>query len=258
MKGYKVPVFTKGNLLSQEMLDAMKDYGVYGINNSYTGYSNGIVTGFKIHVEKGVIYIGEGLVRYEGRLLVSTESVTVPMTPAGQWQAVKLAITDYEKTKNFEHHHMDIEVSTNLEREANRMEICRVKLQNGANLRSEYRNFEDMETEFDTVNLINAQWSAYGEDSINPAVLLEFARQARKKNIANPNDTAFIQQILNCNGHALNRELIQFYINTRLERNRYDYTNMEIYEGLCRILKLTETNVMPKTEIKKPRRLIVD
>ena len=258
MTGFKIPIFSKGNLLSQEMLEAIKDFEIQFAQNMYSGYTDGIVTGTKVYVEQGSIYIGQGIIKYQNRLFFISENTRVAVGPADDWQAIKLVFSDVEKTRNFEKQEMTIEVSRNLMKERNKIEICRVKLQNGAHLRSEYRNLEDMNTMFDTINVIEAQWAAYGKDSINPQILQEFAQEARKGSITNPQDISFVQQILNNKGQAIDRDLIQFYLDNRLEKKAEEYTNQEIYQGLCKVLRQMRTGVEHTQEIRRPRRMIVD
>ncbi len=258
MTGFKLPIFSKGNLLSQEMLEAIRDFEVQFAQNTYAGYSDGIITGTKVHVEQGIIYIGQGIIKYQNRLFFISEDTRVAIRPVDDWQVIKAVFSDVEKTKTFERQEMSIEVSKNLQRERNKIEICRVRLQDGARLRSDYRNLEDMNTMFDTINVIEAQWAAYGKNSIHPQILMEFAKEARKGNVENSQDIAFLQQILNQNGQAINRDSIQFYLDSRLEKKAEDYTNQEIYQGLCRVLKQMRTGVEQRTEMRRPRRMIVD
>lgn len=258
MTGFNMPIFSKGNLLSQEMLEAIRDFEVQFAENTYAGYTDGIITGTRVYVEQGMVYIGKGIIKYQDRLFFISENTRVVIRPVDDWQAVKVVFSDVEKTKTFEKQEMTIEVSRNLQRERNKIEICRVRLQDGARLRSDYRNLEDMNTMFDTINVIEAQWSAYGKNSIHPQILMEFAKEARKGNVENSQDIAFLQQILNYNGQALNRDLIQFYLDSRLEKKGEEYTNHEIYQGLCKVLKQMRTGVEQRPEMRRPRRMIVD
>lgn len=258
MIGFKMPIFSKGNLLSQEMLESIRDFEIQFAQNNYIGYTDGIVTGIKVHVEQGSIYIGQGIIKYQDRLFFISEDTRVTIGPVDDWQAIKVVFSDVEKTRNFEKQEMTIEVSRNLQKERNKIEICRVKLQNGAHLRSEYRNLEDMNTMFDTINIIEAQWAAYGKESIHPLILQEFAKEARKGSITNPHDISFVQQILNSKGQAVDRDLIQFYLDNRLERKAGEYTNQEIYEGLCKVLRQMRTGTEHTSETRRPRRMIVD
>ena len=40
MAGFKIPIFEKGSVLTQEMLESLKGYAVDLGNLSYTGYSD--------------------------------------------------------------------------------------------------------------------------------------------------------------------------------------------------------------------------
>lgn len=258
MTGFKIPIFSKGNLLSQEMLEAIRDFEIQFAQNLYCGYSDGIITGTRIYVEQGCIYIGQGIVKYQNRLFFLSEDTRVTVGSVDDWQAIKLVFADVEKTRNFEKQEMSMEVTGNLGRERNKIEICRVKLQNGAHLRSEYRNLEDMSTMYDTVNLIDAQWAAYGKDSIHPQILQQFAKEAAKGSLTNPQDIIFVQQILNCKGQAIERDLVRFYLDNRLEKKAEEYTNQEIYQGLCKVLRQMRIGTEQTQETRRPRRMIVD
>ena len=258
MPGFKMPIFSKGNLLSQEMLEALRDYEIQLAQNTYAGYTDGIVTGTQISVKQGAISIGQGIVKFDERLFFIPSDTEIKIKPVDEWQVVKAVFSDLEQTKTFEQQEMTIEVSRNLQRERNKIEICRVRLQDGARLRSEYRSLEDMRTEYDTINVLEAQWAAYGKSSIHPQILMEFAKEAGKGSVENSQDITFLQQILNSNGQALNRDLIQFYLDSRLGKKDEDYTNLEIYQGLCRVLKQIRSGVEQRAEVRRPRRMIVD
>lgn len=258
MLGFKMPLFSKGNLLSQDMLETLRDYEVQLAQNLYGGYSDGIISGAEIIVKQGAVCIGPGMVKFEDRIFMIEEVTEVRINPVDAWQAIKLIFGKLESTRSFEKQEMTIEVTQNLSKEQNKIEICRVRLQNGAHLRSEYRNLEDMRTEFDTVNILEAQWAAYGKSSIHPQILMEFAKEAGKGNVENPQDIVFLQQILNSNGQALNRDLVKFYLDSRLGKKEEDYTNFEIYQGLCRVLRQIRSGVEQRTDMRRPRRMIVD
>ena len=258
MIGYRMPVFSKGSLLSQEMLETLKNYELQISENYFTGYADGIIAGVDIKASQGVVYIGKGLLRFHGRLFFIPENTRIAVHPNNEWQCVKAIFADFEKNDNFEKQEMKIELSRNLEHEESAIEICRIRLQNGARLRCEYRGLEDMDTEYDTINLIESQWSAYGRESIHPAILREFAREAKKCSLSHPADTAFVMQLAGDDGRAVNRELIQYYLESRLEKKEREYTNREIYQGLCKALRLIKTGETQTMEKRKPRRLLVD
>lgn len=257
MKDYRVPIFKKGNLLTHEMLDAMMQYSIGFAEYSYTGYSDGVLTGCGVHGESGVIYAEKGLV-YQNGNLITFEGGSVKASPANEWQAVKLCIADMEHSQNYSERQMRICVTTKLERERNSIELCRVKLQKGAVIRSVYQSYEDFDTEYDTVNQIHAQWAAHGSESISPAILNGFAADAMKCSISDARDISFMQQILSYSGRALPRKAVQYYIAVRQGRDYRELTNEEIYKQLGAILRQIRTGKAPEAAARKDRRIIVD
>lgn len=57
------------------------------------------------------------------------------------------------------------------------MELCHFKLKEGARLRTECKDFYDIQTEYDTWNLAHATWSAAGGNSLSKEVTDFFARE---------------------------------------------------------------------------------
>lgn len=257
MKNYRIPVFKAGNMLTHEMLDAMMQYGIGFAEYSYAGYSDGVVAGCDVHGEKGVIYVEKGLVYHYGNL-ITFEGGSVRASPSNEWQAVKLCVADMEQNPNYNERQIDIRMVTRLERERNSVELCRVKLQRGAVIRSVYQSYEDFDTEYDTINLIHAQWAAYGEEGIHPAVLNGFAADAMKHGISDARDISFIQQILSHGGRALPRKAVQYYIAIRQGNSYKELANGEIYKQLGAILRQIRTGKAPEAAARKDRRIIVD
>lgn len=257
MNGYKIPVFKKGSLLTQEMLEALKQFGLSYTECCYDGFGNGVLRGCAIHGEKGVVYIGKGMIWHGGSLFYVPEC-SVRVKSVNEWQVIKVYVSDLEKNDNFEERKMELRVTGNTEREKNAVELCRVRLQQGALLRSKYRSFEDIDTEFDTIRLIDAQWAAFGGDSIHPAILEQFADEALKMALSDPYDIGFIQQILSQSGGAVQRKQILFYIAARQKKAYQELSNQEIYKELGVILRQMKTGKAPETGGRRPSRMIVD
>ena len=132
---------------------------------------------------------------------------------------------------------MQLELTSDVQESKDKIEICRFRLQNGALLRNNYRDFQDLTTEFDTINEIYAQWSGYEKPTVSNRVLKEFAREAMKKGVKDPADIAFVTQILALDSKSMSRDAIQFYIASRLQRNHTEMSNLDIYRGLQEVLR---------------------
>lgn len=263
MAGFRIPVFEKGSVLTQDMLETMKEYAIDFANMQFDGYSDGIISGCGVSMSNNLLMVDRGIVKYKNTLYFIPGGMHVTVQSGNQWNTLNLRLGALCKVKNFLTGSVELELSEDLQECENRIEICRFRLQDGAMLRNNYRDFQDMSTEFDTVNVIHAKWSAYGLSSVSNRILKEFAKEAMNKNMQNPLDQMFVQQILMLDGRTMNRDAITFYLNTRLGRNNRPMTNMEIYKGLQEVLRTCQQagNGFQRGPLMPPRgerRIIVD
>lgn len=259
MAGFKIPVFETGTVLTQEMLETMKMYAIDLGTLGYAGYADGIISGCKVTMLGNFLHVGRGIVKYSENLYFLPKEMKVMINPGSDWQILRLHVGNMSRDKNFMIGELQLELTADTIGASNKIEICRFRLQSGALLRNQYRDFQDLNTEFDTVNEINAQWSGYGEQSISRRVLIEFAKEARKKGLQNQQDIMFIQQVLNLDGKTMNREAILFYISSRLNRPYKEMSNMEIYKALCEILRTSGGGTKRQSMSQRmERRIIVD
>lgn len=262
MEGFKIPVFEKGAVLTQEMLEAMKGYAIDFANLQYEGYADGIISGCSVTMSDNVLSIAKGMIRYQGRLYFLSDGMHVMVKPGNGWKVLYLRMGDISKVGNYLVADIELDLDEDLQEYGNRIEICRFRLQDGARLRNQYRDFQDMSTEFDTVNEIYARWSAYGANSVSIRMLKEFAKEASTKNLQNPLDQMFVHQVLMLDGKTMNRDAIIFYLNTRFGRNNMQMTNMDIYRGLQEVLRTShQTAGFSRGPVMPPRgdrKIIVD
>lgn len=260
MAGLKIPIFEKGSVLTHEMLEVLKKYTIDISTLNYTGYSDGILNGCEVTMSDNMICVNRGIVVFNNQLFLLPQDMKIMVNPGREWQILNLCIGNMSKDKNFMTVELRLELTDDSQEYPNKLEICRFRLQNGARLRNQYRDFQDMCTEFDTVNEIYAKWSSYHKNSISNRVLKEFAKEAITKKIQNQQDICFVQQILALDGKTLNRDVIIFYLNTRLGRNHSEMTNLDIYRGLQEVLKNIQRGgfggetEMPRAE----RRILID
>ena len=130
----------------------------------------------------------------------------------------------------------EIYLDENIETEEYEMELCRFKLRIGANLRRNYVSFIDFSTEFDTVNIINTPFSAYGESSLSPYILRSFGLEMLKCNLNDNFDITFSCLCVQCK-ETIEKDIIVSYIINKLNIKDKEYTNEEIYNYLAQILE---------------------
>lgn len=258
MLGYRMPIYKNGCLLTKEMMEVLRDYTVLSSVYAYEGYSDGIINGVDVEVNCGSIQIKRGMVKYKDALFFIPDHTTIPLRATNEWQSIKIIFADQEAGTEFTSVQMEIAADTDLGRRDNRIEICRIRLQNGAALRKEYSGFDDMGTEYDTVNLLEAQWAAYGQPGIHPRILKEFAREADGLAGKEAADIAFLMQIHNLQGRTCERDCIRYYLNEKNRETKDRYTNAEIYTGLKSALRQMKSGRGRQAEHRAQRRILVD
>ncbi len=95
-----------------------------------------------------------------------------------------------------------------MELKENQMEMCRFYLREGSALRDTYKNFSDMSTEYDTLNLIHAAVAGVGEQTLHPKILMQFANELSKADGKENADFAFYYTVENSRGRMERRSVL--------------------------------------------------
>lgn len=260
MVGKRIPLFNRGNILTKEMLDALKDYAVRSSELAYVGYSDGILKGCNITTKDNLITINKGILIFNETAYYIHEPISIDYKPSNEWLVLKVSLQGESVTENFISRDIDI-ILTNDDSQLGHedVEICRFKLQTGARLRYKYKDFSDMNTMYDTVNIIHSKWAAYGNTSVSPIILRSFLAEALQYPINDSLDKVFCQEIASLKGETINREAISIYICNKTQKDYKLCNNTEIYQGLKEALKLIKgEKVEVNKNIRRKRRIIVD
>lgn len=259
MAEIKIPVFESGCVLTREMLDLMENMTLDLRSLLLDSFSDGIVSGCGAFMKDGVIAVGRGIVKIGNHVLFIPDGMEATVTPGNEWHVLQLRFGTAYREDNFLVRKVTLEITNDLAGGADVIEVCRFRLQGGALLRNQYRDYQDLNTEYDTVNEIYAKWSGYGKETISTRVLEGFAKEAMRRGMQNPQDECFVQMILNLSGRSMTRDSIQFYVSSRLARPYKEMTNMEIYTGLGEVLRqLRSTKEHVPGRQRDDRRIIVD
>ena len=148
---------------------------------------------------------------------------------------LKVKFLPLAKGNDFIKNPTEIYLDEKLEIEANEIEICRFKLRTGAKLRINHVDFNDLSTEYDTVNTINAPYAAYGDSSLNPNVLRQFGRELLKCNLNEAWDISFGMTCVQSKD-PVQKEIIVSYLVYKLNIEIKDYSNEEVYYYLLEVL----------------------
>lgn len=174
------PVFEPKRLLKKEMLENLRDFprSLFGLQ--YQNYSDGILYGCDITgTETGMILL-PGILCYKGVPYFLERPYPVSCKAEGKMAYVKVHFWDKTIGSGGEEYLSQIIVDEQEPDAEQELELARFKLQAGARLRSDYVDFYDYETEFDTVNRIYVPYAAPDHPGIWPQILKSFARELLK------------------------------------------------------------------------------
>lgn len=242
MNEQKYPQFERLHILRTEALCSIRDRAFDTFQLFLGEFSDGIVSGCRPITTKNLITLSEGMILHNKFLYLLKEPMSLEYAPTEEYVMLKLTFAPQLETENFVQRDVKILLTPELTLTENEMEICRFKLKKGAVLRTNYTDFLDRATEFDTVNTINVPFAAVGGSTLAPEILRAFATEARDFAL-DFEDFNFCLAALS--GKIISVAQIGFYIEHRMKTELpKPVTNQILYDNLCQIL----------SEIKNGRR----
>ena len=122
----------------------------------------------------------------------------------------------------------------------NQIEMCRFYLREGSVLRDSYKNFADMATEYDTINLIYATVAGVGEKTLHPVVVRQFGEEIWNMEEKDQFDFGFCNLVWNTQGRMERRTITRYLQDKNRKESEKDlsvWDNNMIYTELERILR---------------------
>ena len=243
---HKAPTFAPGPL-KKEILIALRDLTYTEQMLRYQEYSDGILYGCKLYEQNMHIGILSGIIKYAGRVYMLADRTSVSYEPTDSWTALKIRFGAQRQSREYTHFTGQLVLDTNTQTLPNEMEMGRFKLKKGSALRTEYKDFHDMNTEYDTVNLQYVKQAGLGKPTLSPEITRHFAREAYPYTQDNALDAAFCGSALN--GKTMTREYIERYICTRTGQECREMENNELLKGLENVLR----TIRGTSEVRKRR-----
>lgn len=232
---FEAPIFVHKNILKKEMLEELRDYPLMISRMMLEDSGDGVLKGTDITWEDNILKVHSGLILHGGNIYRMEEACTLACPPTDRLAYVKVRFVtmDFEKDRmgGLGDVYLDDRIPENGE-----IELGRFRLQEGARLRCEYENFEDYETEFDTVNRIHMPCICPGGTGLWPKLLEEFALELLQTGTEDAFDISFAMQVLGAKGF-ISQELVHFYVEKNTGRKGNDSSNQLIYEKLVHILR---------------------
>lgn len=246
-----VPVFQDAHILRRSMLEALSDYAFLTNQYLYKGYADGILAGCGLTTTKDAAILNEGVVLFEGQLFLVKEPMAVNYHPTNVLNVLRLKFSDVMRDANFIYREVDMQLSDSVEEKKGEMELCRFTLQEGAELRCRYRDFEDRNTDYDTLNQVHAPYAAYGGSTLAPDIVRNFAEEMLDISGLSDYDALFCMQILQQGSRPLPRAVLGAYIKKK-EKHAED-SNLGIYLALAEILREQKGMPAEKPEERKKK-----
>ena len=242
----KYPLFNSGRILKIEMLEDLRNFPRDFINIRLKEYSDGIISGCEIDVEDDFLIIKSGIIKHKNTFYTLNENIKVKYESNNKTTLLKIKFLESLEKEDFIKNSTEIYLDDDLEIKENEIELCRFKLRTGAKLRINHIDFNDLTTEYDTVNTINCKFSTYNGTSLSPNVLKVFGSELLKCNVNDPWDIAFG---MNCiqSKEPIEKEIIINYLVYKLNVSIKDYSNEEIYFYLLDVLKAAKNGSYGKT-----------
>lgn len=230
------PLFDSGRILKSAMLEDLRDYPREFVNIKYGSYSNGIIAGCKIDVIDNFIVIKRGILKYKENIYILSKDYPIKYENNNVLTSLKIKFLPANNAGEYVKNETEIYLSEKIENDDYEMELCRFKLRTGAKLRREYVGFKDFSTEFDTVNIINTPFAAYGNPSLSPDILRSFGLEMLRCGLSESFDISFAMLCVQSR-ETIEKDIIISYIVSKLNEEYKDYSNEEIFNYLNRILE---------------------
>lgn len=252
---YAHPCFQMKHLLQVEMLEQLRDYPKNYLELMYSGYGNGVLEGCGLSWNDDKLTVEPGIIYYNHHLYMMKERYSLECRPENEKRYLKVEFLEEMQEPSQTVGAGRLMLSKEEADPSSRLELCRFILQEGARLRSQYENFEDYSTHYDTINLIHAPYAAKGEAGLHPSILKQFAKEALQNGLNDPYDISFSMNILALDG-MIARDCIREYLHVRGIQIK-GAGNQALYEGLLHILKGNDGNWNYEGEQKRGRKVLM-
>lgn len=236
----RYPLFAARRILRKEHLWDIRDYSYMGWQLHYADYSDGLLNGCRIRAQEGKLIIEKGMIKFHGFIYLLQEEEYIPYEPENAWRVLKAEFMEDVSSLDYRAYQIRFFLDEKLTCEENQMEMCRFYLREGSLLRDSYKNFSDMSTEYDTINLIHADVAGVGEKTLHPAIMQEFEKALSMEDDLKERDYFFSYMILISTG-KMERAAIIRYLKEKGHKGHMkgnnSWENMDIYLEMESLLR---------------------
>lgn len=264
------PLFERNRILKKELLWSLRDYSFIHMQLEYQAYGDGILSGCELEVKEKELVVGKGIIKHNGFIYLLTEAMTIPYEPTQQLEILKMKMIVDSRSEDFISYRIELFLDNNPVKAKDELEVCRFKLRHGSILRNHYKDFADMATEFDTVDVTEADWGAVGGRTLSPAVTGYFAEQILEESGSQLEDISFAYLCVQ-RTEAVPIKMLKHYVENRLDGMRLERNsisdgeetessnNRKLFDGMVQILEEVRGNrEYGKEHMGKRKQIIVE
>lgn len=235
----RYPLFAGGRILKKESLWDLRNYAYGGWQLQYADYTDGVIKGCRVRVEGSNLIVGKGMMKYGDFIYLMDEEAKIPFMAENRTTVLKAGFEIKRGHSDYFAYEVRIFLDHELDRKENQIELCRFHLREGSVLRDSYKDFADMGTEYDTVNLIYATVAGKKKGRLHPDILWKYAKELllyEKKDIE---DRAFCYQVFQQQGE-IETDLLDAYLFGKkielTETKEGSEDNMSYFEKMTKVL----------------------
>lgn len=254
------PLFDKGAILRADMMAELASYAYLFGDILYDGYSDGILSGCRLTTTKDTIVVNPGIIRYAGKNFLIKDPIYMAYSPTNSTTILKMNFLGENRSARFITYDAEVVLDKSSAVREGQIELCRFKLQPGAQLRYKYVDFEDRSTEYDTLNTLHVPYSSKERSTLSPEITYDYARELSGANPKNNLDVTFCLQAMD-RSRPVAADTIALYLTSRLGGSIEDFTTNEaLYDGLNQILAAAKRgqDVVPKNRERRRSKILVD
>lgn len=230
---YIYPIFEHKNLLKKDMLDELRDYPLLLSRMYLSEWGSGIIEGCGMHWEQEVLCVEPGLIHFGGQIYRMEEPCLIDCPHTGERTCLKVRFSTMEYERGRRGGIGEILLDSAIPGK-DELELGRFLLQEGARLRTVYENFEDYQTEYDTVNRIHVPYAQTGGAGLWPQLLKTWALELLETETVDVYDVSFAMNVLGAEGRIA-PSCVRWYVQKACGQSAGN--NEGCYRGLLYILK---------------------
>ena len=251
------PLFDKGAILSSDMMAELASYAYLFGDILFDGYADGILSGCHLTTTKDAIVVNPGIIRHAGKNFLIKDPIYVAYAPTN---TTTMNFLGENRSVQFITYDAEVVLDKTAAVRDGQIELCRFKLQPGAQLRYKYVDFEDRSTEYDTLNTLHVPYSSKQRSTLSPEITYDYAKELSGTNPKDNLDITFCLRAMDCS-RPVAADTIALYLASRLGGSMESFaTNEALYDGLNQILAAAKRgqDIAPKSKERRRSKILVD